>query len=203
MEKNTDRRKLALQTIWTALIIMAVISLYPAAEMETAFIPGDEDELLQVRYSFSSEEYLEDLRKEKLAAIVFSECVDSLCEADRDAYSSWKKKFMKLHPEYGGIYDAGSYCELSDGTQLVSFSYFLKTDHGKDGQAVVLFDGRGNVLKEPQGFRCRTIGDTGTPKFDSLAEGKLGLRCVSAGAGQSRSMNWIWTLSRTSSWGMT
>jgi hypothetical protein len=168
-----------------SILVLVGISLYPLADKEVPSAPGQSaEESSEVRNSFSSDEYMEEVRKRKIAAITFSECIDSLYRSDRNAYASWKGKFKAMHPEYSSIYDAGSYCALSDGTQLVSFSYFAASDHKEKGQAIVLFDSEGEALKETQDFFCKTLGDLGTPKFDSLQDGKAGLSCVSVDAGQ-------------------
>jgi len=113
----------------------------------------------------------------------FKSCIDSLYQDNRFQYDFWKNKFATLHPGFRSIYDAGSYCELSDGTKLISFSHFATTDPKSAGQTISLFDGNNNLIRETKGFYCKTIGDLGTPKFDSIKDSKVRLSCSSGDAG--------------------
>ncbi len=103
-------------------------------------------------------------------------CLKSLYE-DMDAYDYWEERFTATFPDLD-VYDAGAYCELEDGTKLVSFSYFYdnELDPGA-GQMVVLFDQANQLLKSTDDFVCPTLGDVGYPKFDSIESDILNMYC--------------------------
>lgn len=107
----------------------------------------------------------------------FKSCVNSLFSSyDRTAYDYWKSKFASLHPDLS-VYDAGAYCDLQDGTKLISFSHF-KSD--VKGQTVALFDSADSLLKETKDFYCPTAGDLGTPHFISIQNGIVRMTCSSS-----------------------
>jgi len=126
-----------------------------------------------------------ELQKNNLkdSQIITMNCKDDLYNSDRSQYDFWKNKFTKLHPEFRTIYDAGSYCELSDGRKLISFSHFKTTDPKSAGQTIALFDSNNNLIKETKNFYCQTLGDLGTPKLDSIDNNKVRVKCVSGDAG--------------------
>jgi len=111
-------------------------------------------------------------------SISFKLCIDSLYSDDIEKYNFWEATFILLHPQLK-IYDAGSYCDLTDGTKLVSFSHFASSDSISAGQTIILFDSDNNVIKETEDFYCQTIGDLGTPRFDSIDNGIVQLSCNS------------------------
>ncbi|EKD79137.1 MAG: hypothetical protein ACD_41C00156G0007 [uncultured bacterium] len=114
----------------------------------------------------------------------FVSCMDSLYVDRRDYYSYWKGKFSGLYPNLR-VYDAGAYCELNDGNQLISFSHFpADGEVSGTGQTIVLFDKKDNMLKATENFDCQTIGDLGYPVFASLEDNIVTMTCSSGDAGQ-------------------
>lgn len=110
-------------------------------------------------------------------------CTKSLYLDNRNQYDFWEAKFSKLYPNLK-VYDAGAYCKLSNGDQLVSFSHFSQ-DKTKAGQTIILFDKNNNLLKATDGFYCQTMGDLGYPVFDSIKDNKVIMSCSSGDAGYS------------------
>lgn len=112
-------------------------------------------------------------------------CIGSLYSSDRAKYDFWKSKYANLHPEFA-IRDAVSYCQLTDGTQFVSFS-FSQTGPGSGesvghfaGASIALFDKNNNLVRENNDLRA--IGD-GVPYIDSVANSKVRFRSLGKGAG--------------------
>lgn len=99
----------------------------------------------------------------------------------------WRKKYASLHPEFNpGWTDAGAYCSLPDGTQLVSFS-FSGRPSGREydvlGQSIALFDSRGILLNETKGLYQRTLGDHIPPYIDDVSNGIAYFGFLSGDAG--------------------
>lgn len=114
----------------------------------------------------------------------FVSCMDSLYVDRRDYYSYWKGKFSGLYPNLR-VYDAGSYCELNNGNQLISFSHFpTDGEVAGTGQTIILFDEEDKVLKATENFHCQTMGDLGYPVFESLEDNIVTMTCSSGDAGQ-------------------
>ncbi len=112
-------------------------------------------------------------------------CDHSLYSSNRALFDSWGKKFATLHPEFFNPY-LGSYCELSDGNKLLSFAYFTDkkiTTVNTGAQSVALFDKNDNLLKETKGLNCKTLGDVGAPKIQTLKDNTVVLDCSSGDAG--------------------
>lgn len=117
--------------------------------------------------------------------ISFVTCMESLYNEDRGKYDYLKNKFAELYPDLR-VYDAGAYCELSSGNQLVSFSHFTASGKIEDAsQTIVLFDANNNQLTATIDFYCETIGDLGYPIFQSIDNNIVTMRCSSGDAGAS------------------
>jgi hypothetical protein len=117
------------------------------------------------------------------------DCIELRAE-DPAQYDYWVARFTSLHPTLR-VYDAGSYCELNDGTQLVSFSFFKPQDGEwsgvtKDtaGQSIALFDREGNLLAETEGLFEKTLGDLGYPRI-GLVENGIVTFSFSSGDGEA------------------
>ena len=120
----------------------------------------------------------------EVTPIGIESCISSLYTENRTQYDYWKRRYGDMHPEYA-MYDAGSYCLLNDGTQLVSFSFFKKTGGtpGAAGQSIALFDAKGTLIRETNGLVQKTLGDVGTPRIDALKAGKVFFSFSSGDAG--------------------
>lgn len=109
-------------------------------------------------------------------------------------YDVWKEIYSDIHPELG-IYSVGSYCELKDGSRLVSFSFFKKyegewtgVNTNNAGQSIVLFDERKNLLRETKDLFVKTLGDHGAPYIDSASNGTAIFRFGSSDGGETQSV---------------
>lgn len=102
-------------------------------------------------------------------------CIRLFSEENRDAYNFWVSIFNKVHPEFL-LYGAGTHCLLTDGTHLVSYSFFkgdpAENQHVGVGQSIMWFDKDYNLIDETKDLYQQTIGDIGTPGIESVNDGK-------------------------------
>lgn len=123
-------------------------------------------------------------------------CITDLFSEQPAAYEAWRNGYHTFHPELPRIYDAGSLCSLSDGTILVSFSFFLSPDPKSGKQSIALFDKDRNLLKENLNVSCRTVGDFPAPRISAIRNGIAELYCASADAGLMLTQRYLFDLSR-------
>lgn len=116
------------------------------------------------------------------AAVSVKSSVGSLYKSNQSQYEAWKKIFTTSHSDLR-VYDAGSYAELSDGTKIVTFSYFAGEDAQSAGQIVALFDANNKLLRETSGLKCAVRGDVPTPSIDSVKDNKIYVSCTVGDAG--------------------
>lgn len=136
------------------------------------------------------------------AKVSAKSCISSLYSDDRAKYDFWKNKYGSLHSEFQ-MYDAGSYCLLSNGTQLVSFAYFKRGGSQEGGaigpnaagQSIALFDANNNLVRETRNLYEHTLGDLGSPRIDSVSNGKVQFSFSSGDAGVSVKQSYQMTLS--------
>ena len=112
-----------------------------------------------------------------LDQISIRSCTQISYQQNRSQFEIWKEIFTKTHPQFRRVYDVGTHCELSNGNQLVTFSYFGSTEPASQGQTVVLFDSNRNLLHETKDLNCQAYGDAPTPFIDSLENDKLYVSC--------------------------
>ncbi|MBU1074674.1 hypothetical protein KJ705_01175 [Patescibacteria group bacterium] len=112
-------------------------------------------------------------------------CIDDLLSEDTDLYDVWETAFAELHPKLSAVY-AGSFCELSNGIALITYSHQDKTDDYKAGQTIIAFDKDREYVNETKQFYCPTLGDLLAPHFKSLENGILSVYCWSGDAAIGR-----------------
>lgn len=98
-------------------------------------------------------------------------CKDSSDETIRTKILYWKERYQNRNPQFVNV-GAGSLCELSDGTKLVSF-LFTKNDGGRRsmGQSIALYDNLNNFVRETDSLWQKTGGDYDYPHLKSVEKG--------------------------------
>jgi hypothetical protein len=179
--------KIVLTILITAIVVGGGVFLYTKMKQREPFIQQSkpitetvtESETKRVTDSGTMQKSVEEKAK-----ISFVSCADSLYSDNRAQYNFWQAKFSELYPDLR-VYDAGAYCELNNGNQLISFSYVPVDGEIPEevGQTIILFDKNNDVLKATENFHCLTLGDIGYPKFKSLEKNKVTMTCSSGDAG--------------------
>jgi len=119
-------------------------------------------------------------------------CLNNLYTDDKLKYTLFETKFEEIFPNYS-VYDAGAYCSLPNGNQLVSYSFFInKTVSTWDDsrQIFVLFDSNNNYMLKSNIIFCQPMGDVGYFKFtDTSSLNSIITTCTVSDAGHSASMS--------------
>ena len=95
----------------------------------------------------------------------------------------WGTQYRKANPSVPFIYTSGSYCELVDGSKLMTMGYSQQGE--VNDQAIVSFDASGKISNTYKAKICHTIGDFDAPRILSVEQGSLNLFCLSGDAGET------------------
>jgi len=109
--------------------------------------------------------------------ILFSSCTKSLYSYNPNQYNFWKTKFNNINKDIRA-YDAGAYCKLSNGKQLISFSYFT-IENNIPGQTITLFDSNNNLEKTTKNFSCNIKEKWIYPVFNGISNNNIHISCQS------------------------
>ncbi len=179
--------KIVLTILITAIVVGGGVFWYTSMQQREPFIQQSkpitetvtESETKKVTEINTTQESIEGKK-----GMSFVSCSESLYSDNRAQYHFWQAKFSELYPDLK-VFDAGAYCELNNGNQLISFSHVPVGGEipEEQGQTIILFDKNNDVLKATENFQCVTLGDVGYPTFKSLEKNKVTMTCSSGDAG--------------------
>jgi len=117
--------------------------------------------------------------------IKITACTDIYNAKDQAFLDSWRNRFAKITTETKNPL-FGKYCELSDGTKLITYGYFdeLREARGEP-QFIALIDKNDQLIRKTKDMYCYPHGDVPAPQIDSLRRGILFASCV-VGAGGTK-----------------
>ncbi len=106
---------------------------------------------------------------------------DCLIDSDDLMTLYWGTQYLRANPTIPFIYDPGSYCELSDGSKLMTVALITE-------KAIVMFNKDGKIVNTYKDNFCHTMGDFSAPLILSIEQGNLNLFCLT-GDGPEREFN--------------
>jgi hypothetical protein len=175
---------------WQASVFYAYIRkiLEDTEQLKVAPHPNDRATRREV-FDFAAK--IDKKNARTVAPISWINCLNNLYTNDRQKYTLFETKFEEIFPHYS-VYDAGAYCTLPNGNQIVSYSFFInKTASTWDDsrQIFVLFDSNNNYILKSNIIFCQPMGDVGYFKFTNTSSlNSIITTCTVGDAGHTASM---------------